>query len=85
MAFVVQLWMYATPIVYPLSQIPDRFRPLYVLNPMVAVVESFRYMFFGTSVIQWSQIGVSWLVTLLFLFIGIVLFCRIEKIFMDTV
>lgn len=85
MAFIVQLWMYATPIVYPLSQIPDRFRPLYVLNPMVAVVESFRYMFFGTSVIQWSQIGVSWLVTLLFLFIGIVLFCRIEKIFMDTV
>jgi len=46
MAFVVQLWMYATPIVYPLSQIPDWLLPYYILNPMVALVESFRFMFF---------------------------------------
>lgn len=85
MAFVVQLWMYATPVVYPLSQIPEWLLPYYILNPMVAPVESFRYMFLGTSVIQWSQIGVSWLVTLLLLFCGVVLFSRIEKTFMDTV
>ncbi|MCI5123117.1 MAG: ABC transporter permease [Candidatus Electrothrix sp. AR5] len=85
MAFVVQLWMYATPIVYPLSQIPEWLLKYYVLNPMVAIVESFRYMFFGTSAIKFSQIGLSWLVTLLVLFAGVVLFSRIEKTFMDTV
>ena len=85
MAFVVQLWMYATPIVYPLSQIPEWLLPYYILNPMVAVVECFRYMFFSTSSIQMNQIGVSWLVTLLLLFCGVVLFSRIEKTFMDTV
>ncbi len=85
MAFVVQLWMYATPVVYPLSQIPDWLLPYYVLNPMVALVESFRYMFLGTSAVQWSQIGISWLVTVLLVFAGVVLFSRIEKTFMDTV
>lgn len=85
MAFVVQLWMYATPVVYPLSQVPEWLLPYYILNPMVALVESFRYMFFGTSAVQWSQIGISWLVTLLVVFAGVVLFSRIEKTFMDTV
>jgi lipopolysaccharide transport system permease protein len=85
MAFLVQLWMYATPIVYPLSQIPDWLLPYYILNPMVALVESFRFMFFGTSAIQLSQIFISWTVTLFILFAGIVLFSRIEKTFMDTV
>ena len=85
MAFVVQLWMYATPIVYPLSQIPDWLLPYYILNPMVALVESFRFMFFGTSAIQLGQIAISWGVTLLLVFAGVVLFSRIEKTFMDTV
>ena len=85
MAFVVQLWMYATPIVYPLSQIPEWLLPYYILNPMVALVESFRFMFFGTSAIQLSQIAISWGVTLVLVFAGVVLFSRIEKTFMDTV
>ncbi len=85
MAFVVQLWMYATPIVYPLSQIPEWLLPYYILNPMVALVESFRFMFFGTSAIQLSQILISWGVTLFLVFAGVVLFSRIEKTFMDTV
>jgi lipopolysaccharide transport system permease protein len=85
MTFVVQLWMYATPVVYPLSQVPEWVRPYYVLNPMVALVEEFRLAFMGTSTVQWSQIGVSWLVTILVLAGGIILFSRIEKTFMDTV
>lgn len=85
MGFLVQLWMYGTPIVYPLSQIPDWLLPYYVLNPMVAIVESFRYAFFGTSVIQMIHIGISWCVTLLLVFFGIIFFSRIEKTFMDTV
>lgn len=85
MGFLVQLWMYGTPIVYPLSQIPEWLLPYYVLNPMVAIVESFRYVFFGTSVITLGHIGTSWCVTLALVFLGIVLFSRIEKTFMDTV
>lgn len=85
MGFLVQLWMYGTPVVYPLSQIPEWLLPYYVLNPMVAIVESFRYAFFGTSVIQVSHIGISWCVTLLLVFLGIVFFSRTEKTFMDTV
>jgi len=85
MGFVTQLWMYATPIVYPLTLVPDWLKPWYVLNPMVAIIESFRYAFLGTGVIRWSYVGISWLVTLLVLFAGIVLFSRVEKTFMDTV
>ena len=85
MGFIIQLWMYATPVVYPLSQVPDWLLPWYVLNPMASIVESFRYMFFGTSVIQWSHIGLSWLITLLTLFMGIIVFSKVEKTFMDTV
>ncbi|WPD22759.1 MAG: ABC transporter permease [Candidatus Electrothrix scaldis] len=85
MGFVTQLWMYATPIVYPLTLIPEWLLPWYVLNPMVSVVESFRYAFFGSGVIQWSYVGISWIVTLVILFAGILLFSRIEKTFMDTV
>ncbi len=85
MGFLVQLWMYCTPIVYPLSQIPEWLLPYYVLNPMVAIVEIFRYGFFGTSAITLSHICISWSVTLLLVFFGILLFSRIEKTFMDTV
>ncbi|MCI5221589.1 MAG: ABC transporter permease [Candidatus Electrothrix sp. AR4] len=85
MGLVIQLWMYATPIVYPLTLVPDWLRPWYVLNPMVSIVESFRYAFLGSGAMQWGYVAVSWLVTLLVLFIGVVLFSRIEKTFMDTV
>lgn len=83
--FFVQLWMYGTPVVYPLSEIPDWLLPYYVVNPMVAIVECFRYQFFSTSAITLHQIAISWIVTILSLFLGIVLFSRIEKTFMDTV
>jgi len=85
MGFVIQLWMYATPIVYPLSQVPERYQSLYVLNPMVSIVESFRYAFLGSGAIRMDHILISWLVTIVCLAVGIVLFSRIEKTFMDTV
>jgi len=85
MRFLTQLLMYATPIVYPLTLVPDWLKQWYILNPMVAIVESFRYAFLGSGAIQWNYIGISWLVTLLVLFAGIILFNRIEKTFMDTV
>jgi len=85
MGFVIQLWMYATPIVYPLSQVPDKYRTLYVLNPMVSIVESFRYAFLGSGAIRMDYVLISWLVTIVCLTIGIILFSRVEKTFMDTV
>ena len=85
MTFIVQLWMYATPVVYPLTQVPEWIRSYYILNPMVALVEEFRLAFLGTSSIRWTDVGVSWLVTLVVLVLGIILFSRVEKTFMDTV
>ncbi len=85
MGFGIQLWMYATPIVYPLTQVPDWLRPYYVMNPMVALVESFRYAFFGTSSLQWGHIVLSWGMTVIILFLGIIIFSRQEKTFMDTI
>jgi lipopolysaccharide transport system permease protein len=84
-AFGVQLWMYATPIVYPLSIVSPKYRLLMSLNPMTAVTEVFRYAFLGQGTIDWQCIGVSWLSTLLVLGCGVVLFSRVEKTFMDTV
>jgi lipopolysaccharide transport system permease protein len=83
--FSVQLWMFVTPVVYPLSQIPERFRTVYCLNPMVSVVESFRQMLLGTSSISTQTIVLSLLVTVAILFFGLALFTRMEKTFMDTV
>lgn len=84
-AFGVQLGMYATPIVYPLSQIPTKWQFLYAFNPMTAVVETFRFMFLGVgSVKLWSS-AVSIGVTGVILLGGIMMFSRVEKNFMDTI
>ena len=83
--FGMQLWMYATPVVYPLSQIPEQYRTLYMLNPMASVVETFRMSFLGVGSIEPMHVILGWAVTVVVLFTGIVLFSRIEKTFMDTV
>lgn len=83
--FGVQLWMYATPIVYPMSQVPDFLQKIIILNPMAPIVNNFRYAFLGCGepIIGWWLISAA--VTFVFLFIGVILFSRIEKTFMDTV
>ncbi len=83
--FGVQLWMYATPIVYPLSQIPEAWRGLYVLNPMVSIVELFRLFFLGTSSLQPMHYLISLGVTVVLLATGILIFNKVERSFMDTV
>ena len=83
--FVVQLWMYATPVVYPASQIGGKLKTLMMLNPVSPIVESFRYAFLGSGSIPWSYLGISVVTTLVVLFAGVVLFSRVEKTFMDTV
>lgn len=83
--FGVQLWMYATPVVYPLSQIPEKWKWVYIINPMAPIVETFRKAFLGAGGMTAADICISVAVTLLILLLGIILFSRIEKTFMDTV
>lgn len=83
--FGVQLWMYATPIVYPASQIGGKLKTLMMLNPVSPIVESFRYAFLGSGLIPWEFLFISILTTVVTLFIGVILFSRVEKTFMDTV
>ncbi len=83
--FGVQLAMYATPIIYPLSSIPEKYRLLIIANPMTSIVESFRYSFLGSGVINPLHLLYSFVVMMVALAVGIMLFNRIETTFMDTV
>ena len=83
--FGIQLWMYSTPIVYPMSQIPERWQWLLAINPMAAVVETFRYAFLGAGSIRPLHLAISLGVTLVIFGIGILLFGRVEKTFVDTI
>jgi lipopolysaccharide transport system permease protein len=84
-AFGTQLWMYASPVVYPLSQVPEAWRPYYVFNPIVSVIEVFRYGLLGVGTVHPQYLLIGGCSTLLLLAIGLVLFHRVERNFMDTV
>lgn len=84
--FGVQLWMYGTPIVYPLSQLkPGLFRSVILLNPATAPIEMFRMAVLGKGSVDFLFVLISWIFTLLVLFFGIILFNKVERTFMDTV
>lgn len=83
--FGVQLWMYASPVVYSISQIPLEYQSIYLLNPMAPILTVFRHAFLGIGEIPWMAWGISWAVTVGVLVLGAILFSKIEKTFMDTV
>lgn len=83
--FGVQLWMYASPVVYTTSQIPEKLYGIYMLNPLAPMITVWRYAIIGSGTFPLGYWGISWIVTILVLVIGVVLFSRIEKTFMDTV
>lgn len=83
--FGVQLWMYATPVAYDISVIPDKFLSLYMLNPVTPIITMFRYAYLGVGEPCMPFYAISFAVTLAVLFIGILMFNRVEKTFMDTV
>jgi len=85
LSFGVQLAMYATSVIYPLSLIPDRFRLLASLNPLSPILEVFRYALLGKGTFTEFSLIYSVIFSVVVLFIGIVLFNRVEKDFMDTV
>lgn len=87
-SFVVQLWMYATPIIYPLSAIPQRvqgFKWIVELNPMTSIVETMRYSFMGEGAFSWGALGYSFIITVLVIIIGSWVFNKVERSFIDVV
>lgn len=84
-SFGVQLWMYATPVVYTTGIIPQKYYAAYMLNPMAPIIEGFRSVILGIPTDAWQYWGISWITTIVVLFIGVILFSKIEKTFMDTV
>lgn len=83
--FLTQLWFYVTPIVYPSSKVPEAWRVLYGINPMVAVVEGFRWALLGIPTAGGPMIAVSVCVALLMLFSGLFYFRRMERTFADAI
>ena len=83
--FGVQLWMYATPVVYPVSMASGFMSWVLIFNPMTAIIEIFRYAFLGGQMVPLWYWLVSGAITLILFMIGIILFSKVEKNFMDTV
>ncbi|WP_426060742.1 ABC transporter permease [Hymenobacter sp. B1770] len=85
LTFGVQLLMYATPVIYPLSKLPLKYKPLIMANPLSSIVETFRYGFLGSGTFSWGALGYSAAVTLAILVVGTVVFNKVQKSFTDTV
>ncbi|WP_293971782.1 ABC transporter permease [uncultured Ruminococcus sp.] len=84
-SFGLTLWMYLTPVVYPVSQIPESFRFIMLLNPVAPIVETFRYAFLGSGSFEWFFLLISAAVTAVLIILGMIVFNQVEKNFIDTV
>jgi len=83
--FLLQIWMYATPIVYPLSMVPERYRMLYSLNPTVGLIEGFRWALLGTGRLDLPALAISAVTITVLLVTGVVWFKRAERTFADVI
>ncbi len=83
--FGVQLWMYATPIVYSSATLSPTARSIIMLNPISPIIDTFRYAMLGSGSIPWGYWGISWIFTAVVVFVGLLMFNKVEKTFMDTV
>jgi lipopolysaccharide transport system permease protein len=84
-AFGVQLYMYASPVIYPLSTLPEHWQFWASLNPVAPIVEAFRYAYLGAGMASFGMLTYSGVVILVVLLLGVALFNRVERTFMDTV
>ncbi len=83
--FIVQLWMYATPVIYPLSTMSPKKQWIMALNPVTSILETFKYGTLGTGTFSWGMLGYSFGFMIVLMAIGIVVFNKVQKSFMDTV
>ena len=83
--FGLHLWQYASPIAYGLQLIPQKYLNLYMMNPVTPIVTTFRYAVFGFGYFDMKAYMISWIISLLLFLIGLIMFSRIERTFMDTI
>ena len=84
-SFIVQLWMYATPIIYPLSMMSPNKQWIAAINPVTSIVETFKYALLGQGAFSWLYLGYSFGFMCVVLVVGVVVFNRVQRGFMDTV
>ena len=84
-SFGMQLWMYATPVVYPLSGIPEKWQWLMICNPAAPAIEWFRAGWLGSGTVSPAHFTLAWALTLVIFFFGLLLFNRTQRNFMDTI
>jgi lipopolysaccharide transport system permease protein len=85
MPLLLQVWMFATPVAYPLSAVPDRFRTLYLLNPMVGIIENFRRVILHGSAPDFSSLGLGGLISVVLLAVSYIYFKRVEATMADII
>jgi lipopolysaccharide transport system permease protein len=83
--FLIQIWMYLCPIVYPISMVPESYRTIYAINPMVGVIEGFRWSLLGSAPPNWTMVAVSLMVVAAVLFSGLAYFRKVETTFADII
>jgi lipopolysaccharide transport system permease protein len=85
-SFIVQLWMYATPIVYPISMVTNEtLKTIIMLNPMSSIIEAFKFLTLGQGYFSWLALGYSFTFMSVLLLFGIIIFNKVQRSFMDTV
>jgi lipopolysaccharide transport system permease protein len=85
LGFGISLYMYATPVIYPVSALQGAFKKLAYYNPLTGVFECFKYAWIGTGDFSPAMLGISSVIILILLMVGVVVFNKVEKTFMDTV
>ena len=85
LAFGVQLWMYVTPIIYPVSSIPEKYAFFIRLNPLCSIIEAFRFIFLGSGTWSWDGIVYSAIFATVLFLMGNIIFGKTERSFMDTI
>jgi lipopolysaccharide transport system permease protein len=85
LTFGIQLFMYATPVVYPMSAIPEKYRTFVAANPLTGIFECFRYAYLGGGSFEPSSLITSTAIIIFLLVMGVLIFNKVEKSFMDTV
>ena len=83
--FIIQIWLFITPIIYPVTFLPAKYQKILAFNPMAGIVEGMRACLFSAHQMPWKLVGISWAVTLFLLIVGAVYFRKTEKTFADIV
>lgn len=83
--FFIQLWMYSTPVIYPLSTLPEQYSVIVTINPVTPVVETFRLATMGVGMLNWNSLIYSFTLMVVLLGLSVLVFNKVQRTFMDTV